>query len=202
MQGGTQAARSADRRTSSAEELRLRGHGRHRARALAVVGEFVAPALLGGEASAVPRDADSFRHDAYVSYADRGPDADWVWGTLVPRLEAAGLRVAVSGDSGDPGVPTVVNAERGVVQAKRTVVVLSAAYLADRAAGFETVLAQTLGIQEGSWRVLPVRIGPLAEERLPLRLGMLTTLDLVSPYRSERGFARLAEALRGPLPRR
>ena len=79
--------------------------------------------------------------------------------------------------------------------------VLSEAYLADRAAGFETVLAQTLGIQEGSWRVLPVRIGPLAEERLPLRLGMLTTLDLVSPERRERGFARLVEALRGPLPR-
>ena len=148
----------------------------------------------------MPRDADGFRYDAYVSYADRGPDADWVWGTLVPRLEEAGLRVAVSGDSGDPGVPTVVNAERGIEQAKRTVVVLSEAYLADQAAGFETVLAQTLGIREGSWRVLPVRIGPIAEERLPLRLGMLTSLDLVSPSRSERGFARLVEALRGPLP--
>ena len=48
--------------------------------------------------------------------------------------------------------------------------------------------------------MLPVGIGPVAEERLPLRLGMLTSLDLGSPSRSERGFARLVEALRGPLP--
>jgi hypothetical protein len=157
---------------------------------------------LGGEEKAEPRDAEGFAYDAYVSYVDRGPDADWVWETLVPRLEQAELRVAVAGDSGDPGVPMLVNAERGITKAKRTVVVLSEASLADHAADFENVMALTLGMQEGSYRVLPVQIEPIAPERLPLRLSSLTSVNLADPRRGERGLDRLVEALQGPLPRR
>ena len=83
----------------------------------------------------------------------------------MPRLEEAGLRVAVSGDVEAPGVARVVNVERGIAQAKRTVVVLSAAYLADDMADFENVLGQTMGIQEGSYRLLPVTIGPIRRGR-------------------------------------
>jgi hypothetical protein len=79
---------------------------------------------LGGQKGVVPRDEEGFRYDAYVSYVDREPDTTWVWDTLVPRLEEAGLRVAVSGDVEEPGVARVVNVERGIKQAKRTVVVL------------------------------------------------------------------------------
>lgn len=157
---------------------------------------------LGGEEMAEPRDAEGFAFDAYVSYVDRGPDADWVWETLVPRLEQAGLRVAVAGDSGDPGVPMLVNAERGITKAKRTVVVLSEASLADHAADFENVMAMTLGMQEGSYRVLPVQIESIAPERLPLRLSSLTSVNLADPRRGERGLDRLVQALQGPLPRR
>jgi len=53
---------------------------------------------LGGQKGIVPRDEEGFRYDAYVSYVEQEPDAAWVWSTLVPRLEEAGLRVAVSGD--------------------------------------------------------------------------------------------------------
>lgn len=165
---------------------------------------------LGGQAKASPTDEQGFRYDAYVSYVDREPDSAWVWDTLLPRLEEAGLRVAVSGDVEEPGVARVVGIERGIRQAKRTVVVLSEAYLADHVADFENVLAQTTSIQEGSYRLLPVKMSPLDESRLPLRLGMLTTLDLSTllkaglthPRRAEREFDRLLRALQGPLPRR
>jgi hypothetical protein len=165
---------------------------------------------LGGQKAAAPKDEQGFRYDAYVSYADKEPDATWVWDTLVPRLETAGLRVAVSGDVEEPGVARVVNIERGIRQAKRTVVVLSEAYLADNMADFENVLGQTMGIQEGSYRLLPVKCAPFDESRLPTRLGMLTTLDLSAslkaglthPRRAEREFDRLIQALQGPLPRR
>jgi hypothetical protein len=153
---------------------------------------------LGGRTGVVPRDADGFRYDAFVSYVDRDPDAGWVWDVLLPRLERAGLRVAVSGASGDPGVPTVVNAERGIRQSKRTLLVLSAAYLEDGMADFENVLAQSLGIEEGAYRLLPVRIDAASP---PTRLGMLSTLDLTGS-RGERAFDRLVAALQGPLPRR
>ena len=156
----------------------------------------------GGQSGVVPRDEQGFRHDAYISYVDRDPDAGWVWDTLVPRLEGAGLRVAVSGDVEAPGVARVVNVERGIRQAKRTVIVLSEAYLADHMADFENVLAQTMGIQEGSYRLLPVKIAPIDERQLPVRLSMLTTLNLSHPRRAAREFERLERALQGPLPRR
>lgn len=155
-----------------------------------------------GSAGSAPAGDDGFRFDAYLSYADRAPDSDWVWQTLIPRLEREGLRLAVSGASPDPGVPLVVGIERGIRQARRTLVLLSRAYLEDHRADFENVLAQTLGLGEGAYRLLPVLIEPVDEARLPLRLGMLTAIDLTDPARTDREFARLAAALRGPLPRR
>jgi hypothetical protein len=163
---------------------------------------FPVALYLGGQKGVVPRDEQGFRYDAYVSYVDKEPDATWVWDTLVPKLEAAGLRVAVSGDVEEPGVDRVVSIERGVKQAKRTVLVLSDAYVADHWADFENVMVQTLGVQEGTYRLLPVKIEALAEGRIPLRLSQLVALDLVHPHRAEREFTRLVQALQGPLPRR
>ncbi|HEU0292217.1 MAG TPA: caspase family protein [Anaerolineales bacterium] len=157
---------------------------------------------LGGEKSVVPKDEEGFRYDAYISYVDREPDAGWVWDTLKPRLEDAGLRVAVSCDVEAPGVARVVNIERGITQSKRTIVVLSEMYLENNLANFEAVLGQSMDVQEGTYRLLPVKIAPIDERRLPRRLSMLTTLDLIHPYRSEREFDRLIQALQGALPRR
>jgi hypothetical protein len=155
----------------------------------------------GGQKGVVPKDEEGFRHDAYISYVDREPDTTWVWDTLVPRLERDGLRVAVSGDSEDPGVARVVSVERAIRQARRTVVVLSPAYLEDRMAGFVDVLAQTMGIAEGTWRLVPVKSAPIDDNVLPERLRMLVTLDLTHPSRAGREMDRLVRALRGPLPR-
>jgi hypothetical protein len=163
---------------------------------------FAVALWQGGAKGVVPRDADGFRYDAYVSYADRDPDATWVWETLLPRLEEAGLRVAISEDVEEPGVDRVVNLERGITQAKRTIIVLSEAYLDDNWSHFENVLGQTLGIQEGTYRLLPVQIAPIEEKRLPVRLGMLSTVDLADSRRGARNFDRLVEALQGPVPKR
>lgn len=67
---------------------------------------------LGGQKGGVARDDEGFRYDAYISYADREPDATWVKGTLLPRLQAAGLRVAMSEDVEEFGVSRIVNLER------------------------------------------------------------------------------------------
>ena len=143
---------------------------------------------------------DGFRYDVYISYVDEGADAEWVWGKLVPRLEAEGLSVAVSDDVQQPGVARVVNVERGIKQARRTLVVLSNKYLANNMGGFENILAQTLGIDEGTWRVLPVKIEEIDQGRLPVRLGLLASANLAHPTRADREFGRLIKALKGPLP--
>lgn len=161
---------------------------------------FAVARYLGGQRGVVARDEQGFLYDAYISYVDREPDAGWIWNTLVPRLEQAGLRVAVSGDVEEPGVARVVSVERGIQQAKRTIIALSDTYLADHMANFQNVLGQTMGVQEGSYRLLPVKIAPVTSP-MPTRLSMLTTLDLANVQRREREFERLVRALRGPLPR-
>lgn len=139
-----------------------------------------------------------FRYDVYVSFVDRDPDATWVWDRLLPRFEDAGLRVAVSGDVEEPGVARVVGVERGISQARRTVVVLSQAYLEDGYATFENVLAQTMGVEEGRYRLVPVTIGPV--DGVPLRLRSLATADLAHPHRGRRNLDRVVDVLRKSLP--
>jgi hypothetical protein len=168
------------------------------------VNENFAVALArGGQKGTVPRDTQGFRYDVYVSYVDKGPDSLWVWQTLVPRLEAEGLKVVVSGDvEGGSGVDRVVSSERGIEQSRRVLVVLSEAFLAHRMGAFEEILAQTLGIEEGSYRLLPVKIAPTEETRIPLRLRRLVMRDLTHPARGEREFKNLLRDLKGPLPHR
>jgi hypothetical protein len=155
-----------------------------------------------GRKGVIPKDASGFRYDGYISYVDTEPDSTWVWKTLLPRLERAGLRIAVSGDVEEPGVARVANIERGIKQSKRTVIVLSETYLSDNMANFENVLGQTLSIQEGTYRLLPLKIGTIDEKRLPTRLAQLTTLNLKTAERFEREMERLIQALQGPLPQR
>lgn len=142
-----------------------------------------------------------FEFDAYISYVDRDPDSTWVWDVLLPKLEEARLRIAVSGDSARPGVPRLIDIEQGIQQSKRTIVVLSENYLLDNMTTFESALGQSMGIQEGSYRLLPVKIMSLDGVELPVRLSMLTTLDLSHPRRSEREFKRLVQSLQSPLPK-
>ena len=156
---------------------------------------------LGGQKGVIPKVEAGFRYDAYISYVDAEPDATWVWDTLVPKLEDAGLKIAISGDVEEPGVARVVNIERGIRQAKRTIIVLSETYLRDNMAEFENTLGETMGIQEGTYRLLPVKSMALDSSRLPTRLSMLATLDLSHPRRAEREFQRLVQSLKSPLPK-
>jgi hypothetical protein len=153
--------------------------------------------VSSSQPQSIPED---FLYDAYICYVDREPDRTWVWDTLVPKLEQAGINIAVSGDVDLPGVPKIVNIEQGIRQAKRTVIVLSDAYLTDNMAEFEYTLGQTMGIQEGTYRLLPIEAMPFDRSRLPTRLSMLTTLDLSDPSRVDRGFNRLVRSLKQPLP--
>jgi hypothetical protein len=156
---------------------------------------------VGGKKGVVAKAEDGYKYDVYVSYIDKEPDATWVWDTLLPKLEDVGLKVAVAGDSGDPGVARVVNIERGITQARRTIIALSENYVNDNMAAFENQMAQTMSIQESAARMLPIKIEPIDDSKLPLRLSYLTILDVTNPNprRTEREYARLVGALQGPI---
>jgi TIR domain/Putative serine esterase (DUF676) len=169
--------------------------------------DSIAPSAIANQASNEVQELEAsqvepcFLFDAYISYVDKEPDATWVWETLLPRLENTGLKVAISGNTERPGVARVVNIEQGMRQAKRTIIVLSEAYLIDTMVEFENTLGQTMGIQEGTYRLLPVKATTLDNSRLPTRLSMLTTLDLSHQRRAENEFQRLTQALKSPLPK-
>lgn len=157
----------------------------------------------GGIKGEIARVEGDFIYDAYLSYADVEPDATFIWNTLLPKLRAAGLKVAVSNDCEEPGVDRVVNRERGIERSKRTIVALSNAFLDDHWAAFDETAATTLGIEEGKYRLLPITIGPVSTTSLPLRIRRLTTLDMTSSGdRFERASNRLIDALRQPIPTR
>lgn len=142
---------------------------------------------------------DGYEYDAYISYLDKEPDSSWVWDTLVPRLKDAGLKVAVSGNVGTRGVARLVNDERGMEKSRRTLVILSDDYLQDFAVGFENTMAQTMGIQEGFYRVIPIYNGTVDKQHLPTRLGMLSNIDLAHPRRAEEEMQHLISSLKNPL---
>jgi len=166
---------------------------------------FPVALYLGGQKGVVPRvDTErGYRYDVFVSYAEKdAQDADWVWETLLPRLEAAGLQVAISDDVRELGVSRVVNIERGLEQSRRTLIVLSPAYLADNMAQFENVMAQTMSIEESRARMIPVIVRPFDLNMLPRRLSpnIVTPADLtLSGRRAEQQWERLVRTLQSPL---
>jgi hypothetical protein len=144
----------------------------------------------------LPRQAQQTHYDAYISFANAPADLAWIEQTLVPRLTQAGIRLAVSSDIDQPGVPKIVNIEQAILDTKRTILVLSKAYLVDHIVDFENTIAQTLGVMEAKARVLPIKIEALDEKQLPLRLRMLAMLDFTQAKHTEKEFARLLRALR------
>jgi hypothetical protein len=119
----------------------------------------------------------------------------------LPRLEQAGLRIAVSGDVDIPGVARLINIENGITQSKRTIIVLSETYLADNMAEFENLLVQRMGIEESSVRIVPIKFTPIDSNLLPLRIGQLTIRDLAHPRRPQREFDLLVKGLQKPFYR-
>jgi hypothetical protein len=154
----------------------------------------------GGAGRNAPPTDDGYPFDVYVCFSDREPDRGYVWRTLCPKLEEAGLRVAVSNDSEDPGVARVVGMERAVRQARRTAVLITDQFLSDHWTEFLATMTITIGLDEGKLRLLPMRIGPVTRE-VPAYLSQLVTLDLAHPYRAENNWQRLIKSLRADVPR-
>jgi hypothetical protein len=147
--------------------------------------------------------AKAYEYDVYISYVDQEPDISWVWEELVPQLEDAKLAIAVSGEVGRPGVAPVENIERALEQSKRIVLVVSPNYLADKQiANFESILGQTLGLWQGTYRLLPIKIAPLNPDQISPNLRLLDMLDLTQPRQAKGWFDKLLTELQRPVPLR
>jgi hypothetical protein len=155
----------------------------------------------GGSERPVVPDREGYRYDVYVSFTNRGNDKILARERLIPRLQEAGLQVAIGGRVERPGLYRVVGIERALEESRRIILLISAAYLRDNVEGFKAALGQELGINDGTFRVIPVYLENPERLDSPLRYRALVGLDLSGEQDFDQEVDRLIEELRQPLSR-
>jgi WD40 repeat protein len=132
--------------------------------------------------------------DLFVSYAQE--DRAWVEGYLLDALAHAGVRTLAE-RAFQLGAPRLLEFENAVGRSRRTLLVLSSAYLATDTGPLVELLAKELELAAGSPRLIPVL---LQEVPLPARLSMLTGLDATDPAEWDAVVARVCAELERPGP--
>ncbi|HNS01154.1 MAG TPA: toll/interleukin-1 receptor domain-containing protein [Anaerolineae bacterium] len=137
----------------------------------------------------------AYQFDVYISHSP--DDEEWVDGWLLPRLEAAGLRVYVHYRDSQPGASRQSNIERGMKGSRRTVAVVTPAWLASEWNLFEDTLVRSLDPAALRRRLIPLK---LKECELPESLAALESIDLTAERRWEQGISRLRRDLEDIVP--
>lgn len=115
----------------------------------------------------------NYAYDVFISYSHK--DSDWVVNTLLKRLEEHHFRVFIDFRNFITGKPSITEMERGVIESKYTLVVLSNSYLESEWTTFESVMAQTLDPAAVNRKIIPVL---LDDCQIPLRIKILHYRDL------------------------
>jgi len=117
--------------------------------------------------------AQSHNYDVFISYSHK--DADWVRGTLLPKLESHGFSVLIDFRDFRGGSFGIEEMQRGVLESRRVILVLTENYLKSDWTKFENVMAQTIDPGAIQRKIVPV----LREScNIPLRLKVLHYRDL------------------------
>lgn len=132
---------------------------------------------------------DGYAYDVFISYSSK--DRDWVRNTLLPRLEQAGLRVAIDFRDFEFGASSMISMEEAVAQSRRTLLVLTPNWVASEWTGYESLLVQTsdpMGLRRRTIPMMRVQCD------LPARIAMLTYADFIQPDDAQ--WDRLLQSLR------
>lgn len=137
--------------------------------------------------------AEDFDYDVFISYSHA--DKRWVRGTLLPYLEKANVKVFIDFRDSRIGAPFVKEMERAVVKSRKTLLILTPAYLSSTWATFENVLLQTLDPPNQELRLIPVLKKPCDD--LPLRLRAFHYIDFTAG--KDLAWERLLDAIGAPV---
>jgi hypothetical protein len=137
---------------------------------------------------------DEFQYDAFISYSHH--DSPWVRNVVLPHLEGEGLRVCIDFRDFEPGVARLVNMENAVERSRKTLIVLTPAWLESEWTAFESLLIQSDDPAGRRARMIPLRLKPCEP---PRRIAMLTYVDFTQPSEFEFQLQRLVLAIRGDL---
>ena len=131
--------------------------------------------------------------DVFISCAAK--DEPWVVTELLPTLENAQLTIYLDFRDHPVGMPKPKAQEQAILNSRKTLLILSPAFVQDQWREFESILLQTLDPLN-----LQLRLIPLLKEEcdLPLRLSMLTAVDFTNPERNAIAWTQLLRALAKP----
>jgi len=136
---------------------------------------------------------DSMAYDVFISYSSQ--DRKWVRDELLKQLEARGLKACVDLRDFQRGAPTVKEIERALQTSRKTLLILTPAYLESGWTEFETLILQTLDPANRDLRLIP-----LLKEKcdLPPRIKYLTYVDFTTPEDVDIAWTQLLTALGAP----
>ena len=136
-----------------------------------------------------------YRYNVFISYSHA--DQEWVRNELLPRLEQAGLKAIIDYRDFEAGAPLVTEMKRAVKESRKTVVVLTQAYLNSAWTEFERSLAQMLDPGARRRRILPVLLKPC---EIPLDIRHLVYIDMCPPQPHRIQWQRLLDAIATDVP--
>jgi tetratricopeptide (TPR) repeat protein len=135
----------------------------------------------------------AFAHDVFISYSRR--DQVWVRGTLLPRLEQAGLRIFTGAWDGGFASASVVEGARAIASSARTLLILTPAYCESDWPNFERIVLQAVAPAARDRRLVPLLYERCA---LPARLERLARIDWTGPDQRDLAWTQLLTALGAP----
>ena len=140
----------------------------------------------------MPADDAQKKFDVFISYSHT--DARWVRDWLVARLKQANVTVCIDEESFDIGVPALINMRNAVAASRRTLIVLTPAWVESEWTLFESVLSQhkdPIGLRQLTLPLLLIQCEP------PENFDMLTRADFTGRKNEDAEFAKLLDAIRG-----
>ena len=138
--------------------------------------------------------SDAPPYDVFISYCSR--DGDWVREVLLTRIESAGLRAFVDFRDFRRGAPSISEMERGVTTSRKTLLVLTPAYIESEWCEIESIMLQTLSPANRDLRLIPLL---KARCEKPLRLGALTHIDFTDVTNKDLAWSQLLASLKEQL---
>ncbi len=134
-----------------------------------------------------------YKFDVFISYSSH--DEAWVRGELLKRIEQAGLKAFIDFRDFTRGAPSIKECERGVVECRKTLLILTPNYIESEWCEFEGVMAQTLSPANRDLRIIPLL---KAKCEKPLRIGALTHVDFTDGADLDLAWRQLLTALGKP----
>ena len=126
----------------------------------------------------------------FISYSHQ--DSEWVCEWLIPHLDRHGIYPYIDIRDFEIGLSILDNIEQAIERTRKTLLVLTPAYIQSEWAAFESLLAHSQDPSALGRRVLPLM---LEKCKLPKRIAMLVYADFTDEGRHDSEFERLVMAV-------